>query len=91
MVWWLMQRVCIIGHAVDDTFVVKAHSERLLAKYGGDKELCLFEGDHNSVRPRCFYTKVLMFFHVCLQCEAVLIPDEQNPGQFELALGDAER
>lgn len=32
-----------------------------------------------------------MFFHVCLQCEDVLIPDEQNPGQFELALGDAER
>ncbi|KAL3141831.1 hypothetical protein ABBQ32_004502 [Trebouxia sp. C0010 RCD-2024] len=82
---------CLFGHAVDDTFVAKAHSERLLAKYGGDKELCLFEGDHNSVRPRSFYTKVLMFFHVCLQCEDVLIPDEQNPGQFELAIGDAER
>ncbi|KAL3153328.1 hypothetical protein ABBQ38_011671 [Trebouxia sp. C0009 RCD-2024] len=81
---------CLFGHAVDDTFVAKAHSERLLAKYGGDKELCLFEGDHNSVRPRSFYTKVLMFFHVCLQCEDVLIPDEQNPGQFELAVGDAE-
>ena len=80
------------GHARDDTFVAKGHSERLLAKYGGeDKELCLFEGDHNSIRPTFFYTKVLMFFHVVLQCESVLIPDETSPGQFELASQEAAR
>ena len=72
--------------------MAKVHSEKLLAKYGSeDKELMLFEGDHNSIRPRAFYAKVLLFFHSCLQCQDVLIPDESNPGQFELAMEDAAR
>ena len=84
--------VFLAGHAIEDTFVAKVHSEKLLAKYGSeDKELMLFEGDHNSIRPRAFYAKVLLFFHNCLQCQDVLIPDEQNPGQFELAMEDAAR
>lgn len=81
-----------VGHALDDTFVAKAHSEKLLAKYGGeDKRLVTFEGDHNSIRPIKFYGDVLRFFHSCLQCTHPLIPDEQNSGQFELVLEDTPR
>lgn len=43
------------GHATEDTFVSKHHSERLMAAYAGDKNFITFRGDHNSVRcPVCF-------------------------------------
>jgi hypothetical protein len=38
------------GHATEDTFVGKHHSERLVAAYAGDKNFITFRGDHNSVR-----------------------------------------
>ena len=75
------------GHAREDTFVTKEHSEKLIARYGSPgKELMLFDGDHNSVRPTKFYGKVLMFFHQALQCQGALIPDEQNSGAYEVAM-----
>ncbi|DBA78302.1 TPA: hypothetical protein ACH3X2_008248 [Trebouxia sp. C0005] len=77
----------LFGHAREDTFVTKEHSEKLIAKYGSpDKELMLFDGDHNSVRPTKFYGKVLMFFHQALQCQGTLIPDEHNSGSYEVAM-----
>ncbi|DBB11274.1 TPA: hypothetical protein ACH3X3_006710 [Trebouxia sp. C0006] len=77
----------LFGHAREDTFVTKEHSEKLIARYGSpDKELMLFDGDHNSVRPTKFYGKVLMFFHQALQCQGALIPDEQNSGAYEVAM-----
>ena len=83
----LSTRICCVGHAREDTFVTKEHSEKLIAKYGSpDKELMLFDGDHNSVRPTKFYGKVLMFFHQALQCQGALIPDEQNSGSYEIAM-----
>ncbi len=67
--------------------MTKEHSEKLIAKYGSpDKELMLFDGDHNSVRPTKFYGKVLMFFHQALQCQGALIPDEHNSGSYEIAM-----
>ncbi len=84
--------MCCVGHAEGDTFVAPVHSEKLLARYGSDdKRLIRFKGDHNSIRPAVFYTEVLMYFHRSLRCEDVLIPDEQNPGQFELHSDDAAR
>lgn len=62
--------MCLAGHATEDTFVKLSHSQRLRAAYGGlDKELETFAGDHNSIRPRKFYTSVLVFFHRALLCE----------------------
>lgn len=61
----------LFGHATEDTFVGKHHSERLMAAYAGDKNFITFRGDHNSVRPNFFYSSVLIFFHNVLQC-----PDE---------------
>ena len=42
------------GHATEDTFVAKHHSERLAAAYAGDHNLITFRGDHNSVRCTCW-------------------------------------
>ena len=55
------------GHAEQDTFVSKAHSEKLHKAYAGDKNLITFEGDHNSHRPQFFYTSVLFFLKTVLQ------------------------
>lgn len=37
-------------HGTRDTFVVPRHSERLHDNYAGDKEIMLFDGDHNNER-----------------------------------------
>jgi hypothetical protein len=55
------------GHADQDSFISKTHSERLVAAYAGDKELVAFDGDHNSHRPHFFYASVLSFLHSVLQ------------------------
>ncbi|CAL5224837.1 g7591 [Coccomyxa viridis] len=57
----------LFGHAEQDTFVNKAHSEKLHKAYAGDKNLITFEGDHNSHRPQFFYTSVLFFLKTVLQ------------------------
>ena len=57
------------GHAEQDTFVSKAHSERLHKAYAGDKNLITFEGDHNSHRPQFFYSSVLIFLSTVLQLD----------------------
>lgn len=57
------------GHAEQDTFVSKAHSEKLHKAYAGDKNLITFEGDHNSHRPQFFYASVLIFLSNVLQLD----------------------
>lgn len=37
-------------HGLQDTFVLPRHSEKLYNNYGGDKEIMMFEGDHNNER-----------------------------------------
>ena len=56
------------GHAEKDTFIPVAHTRRLHAAYAGDKELMVFDGDHNTLRPQAFYSSVLMFLHSALRC-----------------------
>lgn len=53
----------LFGHADGDTFVKKAHSERLMERYAGDKNLISFPGDHNSRRTQFFYSSITIFFH----------------------------
>eukprot|EP00884_Botryococcus_braunii_P014102 jgi/Botrbrau1/22693/Bobra.0132s0034.1 len=57
----------LFGHAEGDTFINKRHSTMLHEAYGGDKNLILFEGDHNAIRPSFFYTSVVIFFHNVLR------------------------
>lgn len=54
-----------------DEFIQKHHSEALHAKYAGDKNLIIVEGDHNSPRPKFMFDSASIFLQTCLQ-----IPNE---------------
>jgi len=41
----------LFGAAKEDTFVSPQHTRDLYMGYGGQKQLMIFEGDHNSQRP----------------------------------------
>lgn len=64
------------GHSEQDSFINKAHSEKLHKAYAGDKNLILFEGDHNSHRPQFFYASALIFLNTVLQIDRHLPPAE---------------
>jgi pimeloyl-ACP methyl ester carboxylesterase len=54
-----------------DDFIKKHHSEALHAKYAGDKNLIIVEGDHNSPRPKFLFDSATIFLQTCMQ-----IPNE---------------
>ena len=39
----------------------------------------LFEGDHNTARPKAFYAKCLTFLHCALRCDELAV-DEKPSG-----------
>lgn len=53
--------------AEHDQFIIPKHSQTIYEKYGGDKNLILVEGDHNSIRPRYMYDSVAIFLQQTLQ------------------------
>lgn len=59
----------LFGHATEDTFVSKTHSQRLHDAYAGEKDFITFKGDHNSVRPSQFYSSALIFLLRALRWE----------------------
>ncbi len=61
--------VLTAGHSEQDSFISKAHSQKLHAAYAGDKNLIMFEGDHNSYRPQFFYASALIFLNTVLQID----------------------
>jgi predicted esterase len=66
----------LFGHAVDDTVVPPHHSARLHAAYAAEgKNLCSFEGDHNSARPDFWYASATIFLVQALQVGALVGPD----------------
>lgn len=50
-----------------DDFINKRHSEQIHAKYAGDKNMIVVEGDHNSPRPKFMFDSVSIFLQTCLQ------------------------
>lgn len=50
-----------------DDFINKHHSEAIHAKYAGDKNMIVVEGDHNSPRPKFMFDSVSIFLQTCLQ------------------------
>jgi pimeloyl-ACP methyl ester carboxylesterase len=50
-----------------DDFIKKHHSEALHAKYAGDKNIIIVEGDHNSPRPKFMFDSASIFLQTCLQ------------------------
>jgi len=66
-----------------DDFIDSRHSRALHAKYAGDKNLVLVEGDHNSPRPRFLYDSVTIFLNATMGVpRALAIPgaDAFNAG-----------
>lgn len=51
----------LFGHGEEDSFIPVSHSKVLHESYAGDKNLILFEGDHNSRRPQFFLDSVSIF------------------------------
>ena len=50
-----------------DDFINKHHSIKLHAKYAGDKNIVIVDGDHNSPRPRFLLQSSCLFLQSCMQ------------------------
>ena len=50
-----------------DDFIKPHHSEAIHAKYAGDKNIIIVEGDHNSPRPKFMFDSASIFLQSCLQ------------------------
>jgi pimeloyl-ACP methyl ester carboxylesterase len=64
-----------------DDFIKKHHSEALHAKYAGDKNLIIVEGDHNSPRPKFLFDSASIFLQSCMQIPndwALTVPISMN-------------
>ena len=74
-----------------DDFIKKHHSEALHARYAGDKNIIIVEGDHNSPRPKFMFDSASIFLQTCLQIPAewtLQVPVSMNlmcpPWYFEI-------
>lgn len=56
----------IIIHAECDDFINVDHSKRLLEAYGGEKQLIIVHGDHNTERSNKVMSKAIGFLANCL-------------------------
>ena len=54
-----------------DHFIPPHHTKALFNKYAGDKELIMFDGDHNDNRPESFFNDAVFFFQEKLQVAKV--------------------
>jgi hypothetical protein len=53
----------LFGAAEGDEFIRPHHSKQIHDAYAGDKNIILFEGDHNSQRPHFFHASVAIWMH----------------------------
>lgn len=71
----------IAAHGQHDTFIKLHHSQRLYESYAGQKELRVFEGDHNDPRPSWFMDSAYIFFHFQFQMDDMpLLPHFEEYG-----------
>eukprot|EP01094_Clydonella_sp_ATCC50884_P025562 TRINITY_DN6765_c0_g1_i1.p1 TRINITY_DN6765_c0_g1~~TRINITY_DN6765_c0_g1_i1.p1 ORF type:complete len:397 (-),score=79.90 TRINITY_DN6765_c0_g1_i1:178-1368(-) len=61
-------------HGLADTFIIPKHSQTLAQHYGGDHDIILVRGDHNSVRDQMTRDRAGVFL-----CHALHIPPEGLP------------
>mmetsp|Transcript_17222 Transcript_17222/g.46060 ORF Transcript_17222/g.46060 Transcript_17222/m.46060 type:complete len:464 (+) Transcript_17222:134-1525(+) len=59
----------LFAHGEKDVFIKLHHSEELHEAYAGDKNLILFDGDHNSERPSFFFNSAIIFLRQTLQVQ----------------------
>lgn len=93
---YLFQAMFVAGE--HDDFINKRHSEQLHAKYAGDKNIVVVDGDHNSPRPRFLLQSACLFLQSCMQLDPsvelvvplgtnLLIPPWIPPGEVLNRLG----
>ena len=58
-------------HAVNDTFISPNHCKQLFSSYAGEKEMIMFDGDHNSKRPYHVLQVISLFFFDKLKVESI--------------------
>mmetsp|Transcript_17362 Transcript_17362/g.22536 ORF Transcript_17362/g.22536 Transcript_17362/m.22536 type:complete len:443 (+) Transcript_17362:114-1442(+) len=63
----------------EDDFIHPRHSSQIHAKYAGDKNLVLVEGDHNSPRPQFMFDSVAIFLQSYLQIDPSWALDSVQP------------
>lgn len=56
-------------HGLDDSFINNKHCLQLFKKYLGEKELVMFNGNHNTKRPYHILQIISLFFYDKLQVE----------------------
>ena len=56
-------------HGLDDSFINNHHCNDLYKKYGGTKEIVMFEGEHNEKRPLHILQIISLFFYNHLKVE----------------------
>lgn len=56
----------LFAHGEKDAFIKPHNSEQLHEAYAGDKNLILFDGDHNSPRPDFFFDSAVIFLRQTL-------------------------
>jgi pimeloyl-ACP methyl ester carboxylesterase len=63
----------LLGHGSADGFVPLYHSEAIFAEYGGsDKQLYIFDAQHNTSRPSHWYRSAVRFVYRRLRVEALV-------------------
>jgi fermentation-respiration switch protein FrsA (DUF1100 family) len=59
-------------HGLHDTFINNHHCDDLYKAYGGEKEIVMFEGEHNEKRPLHILQVISLFFYKHLKVENIV-------------------
>ncbi|XP_053992256.1 uncharacterized protein LOC128883672 isoform X2 [Hylaeus volcanicus] len=60
--------------AKNDNFVRPHHAESMHRVYGGDKNLVLVEGNHNTMRPEFLFNSICFFLSLCFKTNMSPLP-----------------
>lgn len=71
----------LFAHGEKDTFIRPEHSQQLCAAYAGDKNLVLFDGDHNSQRPDFLFDSAVIFLRQTLGVKDEHALDRESPSE----------
>jgi len=69
----------LFAHGEKDSFIKPSHSEQLHNAYAGDKNLVLFDGDHNSARPDFLFDSAVIFLRQTLGVKDEHCLDRNSP------------
>lgn len=76
----------LFAHGEKDNFIKPVHSRELHDAYAGDKNLVLFDGDHNSPRPEFLHDSAVIFLRQTLGVQDAHCLDRNSPQHKQGAL-----